>query len=208
MKSVYSAGANQKVIANDVQNPFKDVITSLAGTRTGFHRLYKAYKELTNLDAPTKENTDDTNAHILIDIRDELFRHINNEDDKKFWGKYNYAAIFRTLIDYGIGKYAYDNFFKGISDWWFGEMLRRGWVFPGYNRPNSQLWHKLTPATQTRLEKSIKDNYELLNLRLKTISETMEPNSEESNKHKASRFQQFIDRILKDMELEVESWRR
>ena len=193
---------------NGVQNPFKDAITSLAGTKAGFKVLWSAYKELTTLETPTKENTDSPNAHIWIDIRDELFLHINSEDDKAFWGKYNYATIFRILINYVIGKYAYDNFIKGIADWWFGEMIRRGWQFPGQNKPNSQLWHKITPAIKSRLEKSIKDNYELLNLRLDTINKTMEAGSEESHKHKSSRFQQFIDRILNDMELEVESWRR
>ena len=208
MKSVYSHGATHKTLVDGVQNPFKDAITSLAGTKVGFKTVIRAYKELTSLDEPTKDNTEVLNAHILIDIREEFFKHLHSVDDKCYWGKYNYAKIFRTIINYGIGKFAYDSLITGIVNWWFGEMIRRGWQFPGQNRPNSHLWHKISPPIEARLRKSIKDNYELLNLRLKTISETMEPNSEESNKHKASRFQQFIDRILNDMELEVESWRR
>lgn len=187
------------MLVNKVQGPLKQVlgVDSNRLTFGDMRKLFTAFRELMSLPEPTKENCPDIGSHILLDIKDDFFRHLNIG--------YAYQVMFRRLIDFVIGKRAYDNFYKQMLDWWIGEMLRRDYPLPGHNRPASVLWHTIPPATKKRLMESINDNYDLLQTRLKTIQEKL-GDSDEGNIHRRSRYDQFANRILADVEREVVAW--
>ena len=197
MKSVYSYGQVQRVLVDDILTPTKEV---LGAEKIGFRdirKLIQVYNDFKNIPEPTKETCPDLGSHILLDIRDDFFTHLN------IGGIYH--RMFRRIINFVIGKRAYDNFYKDLMDWWFGEMLRRGWEFPGHNRPSSVLWHTIPPETRKRLEQSIANSYQILQDRLGVIQEKF-GDSEEGKIHKQSRYSQFANRILTDVEREVKAW--
>ena len=200
MKSIFSAGQVQGVLVNEIQNPGKEFLDDVATGRFTLSDIRKGYKILramATMPEPDKENTKESNSQILIDIRDEFFRHLNIPQQ--------YKNIFRLVINYVIAKYGYDNFYKESADWWLGEMLRRGFVLPAHNRPSSVLWDTIPMTTRGRLKESITNNYALLQERLKVINEKFK-DSEEGNIHRASRYEQFVNRVLTDVEREVIAW--
>ncbi len=197
MKSIFSAGKYQHVLVNDVYRPLKHAIVSWSGRELGMKDFVKAFRGLLSLPDPTKENTFGHNDHILIETRDEMFRHFKD---------LYYTKIFRTLINLVIKKYNIDQLYRALLDWWLGELIRRGWQFPGHNRPSSVLWNTLPQETRARLGKSIRDNYQMLQDRLKVIQEKF-GDSEEGKIHRVSRMEQFTKRIEGDFEREVIAWR-
>lgn len=201
MKSVYSHGQVQKDLVANVLEPGKDVLNAIAEKRFagGYVGMaMQVIRDLQQIPEPTRENTTQPNALILLDIRDECFRHFNLPK--------HYLNIFRLFFNFVIGKLGYDNFYHDVVCYVLGEMVRRGWQFPGHNRPSSVLWHTIPSETRARLTGSIKDNYAILQDRLKVIQEKL-GDSPEGRIHRESRYEQFAQRVLTDFEREVIAWR-
>lgn len=200
MKTIYSAGKWQRVIADRIQTPAKEVLRSISEKRVTLSdavKFLKTLQEIASLPEPTKENTQNPQSHILIDVRDDFFKHFNCRA---------YEGIFRAAINYIIAKYDYDSFYEGCGNWWIGEMFRRGYKLPGQNRPSSVLWHVLVPTTRKLLTAEITTLYNELQRRNKLIDEKL-GDSEEARVHKVSEYEQFMRDVLGAMERKVEAWR-
>ncbi len=202
-KSIFSAGEFQYKLVDDVQIPLKKAFEdwehkNLIGV---VRNLRKAFKSLQEIPEPTKENVRHVNTRILIGIRDEFFKHLNFSCHGQ-----HYIRMFRTIINYIIVKYDYDRFYHDMANWWYGEMIERGWQLQGYNRPSVKLWNTIVPATRKRLEDSVNCHYDNLQTRIKVINDTL-GDSEEAKTHRVSRREQFTRNILNDFEREVERWR-
>ncbi len=161
-------------------------------------KLLQIIRDLRDLPEPTRDNTHEPNAVILLDIRDECFRHFNLPAD--------YMAFFRMFFNFAIGKLGYDNFYRDLLSYVLGEMIRRGWQFPGHNRPSTTLWNTIPLEIKDRLLASIIGNYQILQDRLKVIDAGL-GDSPEGKIHRQSRYEQFANRILADIEREVIAWR-
>ena len=201
MKSVFSSGEQQVIVANEIQKPVKDLLQMIGEERDPTARdafkVIKLLKSLMSLKKATRENTSDHGIHILLDIKDDCFKHFNIPKV--------YRVIYEAIINYAIGKLAFDNWYRGVGDRWYGEMIRRGYPVPGQNRPSSVLWNILPPATRARMGQSIIDNYQLLQDRLLVIDGKL--GGQEAKIHRDSRFEQFANRILTDFEREVIAWK-
>jgi len=201
LKTIYSAGEWQKVLVDEIQVPGKEFLDLVATKKFSPRDILKAIRAIKSIMAmpePTKENTGKPNSHILIDIKEDFFRHINIGRP--------YLGIFKLLFNYLIIKHDYDEFYESCLNWMLGEIMRRGWRLQDQNRPSSVLWNTIPPNTRKRLEQSIIDNYQILQDRIRVIHEKL-GDSAEGKIHKGSRYEQFAKRILTDVEREVIAWR-
>ena len=201
MKSVFSSGDIQREVTHEIQKPIKELTLKWVDGKFRLRdalELMKLLKSLMSLPKATKENIDDPNLHILLDIKEDFFKHLNMPQF--------YVKIYEAGINYAIGKLAFDNLYKAFLNWWLGEMFRRGYQLPGQNRPSSNLWHNITPSIRQRLSESIKTSYDIYQDRIRKIEKDWQ-DPEFIKQQKEIRYGQFINRILDAVELEVESWK-
>lgn len=187
----------------NIQEPFKAIlrkmglgVISLAEAEE-IIKLLKAVSELPKIE---REKVQDPNTAILIDVYAESKKHLTQGFLQ------SYEPIFDMAFNFGASKLDYDGFYKDFANWFLGEMFRRGWKLPAHNRPNSTLWDSIPLTTRTRLAQSIKDDYDLLQVRLETINSKLGKNDPEGNAQRASRFGQFVNRVLANVEREVVAW--
>ena len=84
------------------------------------------------LPEPTKINTLSPNSHILIDVRDEFFKHENNPGRD---------GLFRAAFKILICEYEHDPYYRYRMDWMLEEMYRRGWQPLPEGRPRGITWN-------------------------------------------------------------------
>ncbi len=197
----YSRGWVQKMI--DIQEPLKVLLRKIGRreiTVKDVATLITLLKEISELPPLTKDKVRNPNTRIIFDIWEDAKEHLL----KDFYNSYKH--ILNAIFNFVVSKIDYDGFYNDFGNWFLGEMIRRGWDFPGQNRPSSQLWHTIKPITRDRLVNTITDKYEILQQRYKTIEEKL-GESEEAKAHKISRFDQFIRNVLEAFEREVEAWK-
>ena len=100
--------------------------------------LYKAITTLAmRYPEPTKENTVFPNTRIRLEVRDEFFKHFNNDGRKPLL-----EAAFRILIC----ECEHDGAYEFIHDWYITELLKRGWKPTKRGFPMWRYWKgKLPP---------------------------------------------------------------
>lgn len=106
-------GAMRDYIIDKVKKPLLRVITTLA----------KRYPE------PTRENVLHPNSHILLDIRDEFFKHDTNDSRKDL-----FEALFKMLV----AEYEHDGYYRFRFNWLHDEINKRKWL------PNIEQTHHWT----------------------------------------------------------------
>jgi len=196
----YGGGWVKKMIG--IQEPLKFVLRKIGLGKLSEDDakvLITLLKEIQELPKLERGKVSDPNTAILLDIWEDAKKHLS------FGFLASYENVLDPVINFCASKIDYDQFYKGLAYWFLGEMLRRGFQFPGHNRPSSQLWHTIKPETRESLSASIKNSYNILQDRLKVIEEKL-GDSPEARQHKASRFEQFINRILTDFERAVKAW--
>ena len=197
----YGGGWVRQMIS--IQDPLKFILTKIGKgelSASDAQTLVMLLKNILELPKLNKEKACDPNTRILLDVWEEAKgKHLTDDflSVNKDWLDY--------IVNFIVTKFDYDNFYRGLVNWFLEELQRRGWQFPSHNRIGSDYWNTIPPQTKVRLVKSIQDNYDLLQERLKTINEKFD-DSEESNIHRKSRFEQFQNRILNDLEREVVAW--
>ena len=78
-----------------------------------FITIINAIKKLPE---PTKENTNWPNTHILIEIRDEFFKH-EGKNSKR-------TRILRVIFNFIIIKYEYDPYYRKRIDWVLDKLFK------------------------------------------------------------------------------------
>lgn len=203
VKSAYGTGETQRILTAKVQNPLKGVLNRLA---SGIVRLRDVFtvlgilREIASLPEPSKEEYRNPGTPIVVGIRDDFFEHLNMSQE--------YRDIFRSLINFAIAKCDCDNLYDGFARWWFLEMVKRGWPLDGRKKPESKLWHNIRPSIKRRLSEAITSSYQIYQDRQKKLANDLRNYPEELEGQIAIRHQQFIQRILDAMELEVEIWKK
>lgn len=191
MKSIYCLKEWQDYLTDNVQNPTKRIILQITNDKFGFRELYqslKIFKSLLRVPEPTKENIFDPKTRILVDIRDEFFRHFNCVP---------YKPIFRIIFNFLIIKHSFDCLYRDILDWIIGQMIARGWSFPNPNRPSSPLWDAITSDIKKEIEKSIREQHDRLMRQYKT----------EGEDRKEARYKAFQEHIIETFEKHIALWK-
>lgn len=197
----YGGGWVKKMIS--IQDPLKFVLNKITKGQLSQEDagvLLTTLKNILELPPLEPDKVFDPNTRILI----ETWRDIRDQYLSQEFKEYN--GFYEPIINFIASKIDYDSFYRGLVNRFLEELLRRGWQFPGHNRPaDRRWWHQIPPDTKERLLKSIQDNYNLLQDRLKAIDEKF-GDSDEGKVHRQSRFEQFQNRVLNDLEREVHAW--
>lgn len=197
----YGGGWVQKML--NIQQPAKLILRKMGLGSISLEEaqvLIQLLKEVSALPRLERDKVRNPNTIILLDTWEESKRHLT----KDFLNLYE--PILDVVVNFIASKFDYDGFYEGLGNWFLGEMIRRGWQFPGHNRPNSILWDGIPLATRARLVQSLQSNYELLQTRLKSIDDKLSKDDPVGNAQRASRFEQFVNRVLVDVEREGVAW--
>ena len=207
MRSIYCSTEWQNYLVENVQNPAKVLIRLSGEHRLRFWHLLeliRIYRSIKKMPEPTKDNVFEHNSRLLLDIRDDFFRHFNCQP---------YSPIFRWLFNilvkfynYFIMKHSFDSLYKTFMDWFVGQMLLRGWELPAVNRPDSPLWDKIPLDIRFQIEAEIRVNHDRLMKRYETIR-TNPGDAPKDDARKEARYQAFMERLLLDIEKYVAFWK-
>ena len=198
----YGGGWVQQMI--DIQAPLKIVLRKISKGGISLNdagTLITLIEKIQELPKLEKDKVKDPNSAILLGIWGDM----KGQFERKFLQ--NYEDVLDPVVNFAISKIDYDSLYKGLFSHFLGEILRRGYRFPGHNRPSSTLWKDIPPSTRERLVTSLNSNYLLYRERCKTIDEKFGM-CIEGTQHKASRYEQYINRVLTDFEREVVAWER
>ena len=128
----------RQFVIEKIKAPLLKVIIGL--TNNSVVRNYCLLKEAIALSKkypePTTENTVFKNTKIRIAVRDEFFKHLRNNGRKPLL-----EAVFRIIID----ECEHDGFYDFIHDWYFIEMLSRGWKPEMRGFPMYRYWDGKLP---------------------------------------------------------------
>lgn len=120
---------NRKYIIDKVKKPLMKAIITLAN----------------RYPAPTKDNVAFSNTRILLEVCEKFKKYHNNPGRQPM-----FEAAFRVLID----QYEHDGYYSFVFDWFFNELMERGWSpqkrgFPMYRwwkgplvGDNTADWHE------------------------------------------------------------------
>ena len=96
-------------------------------------QLVTFLNNIRKLPEPTKENTKKQNSHVLIEIRDEFLSRLRIKSRIK---------PLRTIINFIINVYEYDEPYEQLIDWWASELFARRdeWLPIGRSKPDILIW--------------------------------------------------------------------
>jgi len=189
----YGLGFVNRMMA--IQEPLKRVLSG------DVKQLVELVKEFRSYQPIDKVQVRRDNTPILIEAWEEEKRHFSDLFMKAY-----VEPFLDKVVYFCIGKLDYDNWYYELAQHYLGYIISRGWHLPKHNRPSSALWNNIPLDTRRKLEEVIRGNYLILQDRLKVIDEKFGVNDAEGNTHKESRYSQFVNRVLDDIEREVILW--
>jgi hypothetical protein len=194
---------SQMALAKNIQDPAKqlvwDVVKGNLSVRD-IYRLAKLVKEVLELPEPVRGEFKNPNADVLMDFEDEFFAHLNIPN------RY-YEVLFRAFFKFITRKVGFDSFYDDLGSWALHTLPLRGWQFPDPCRPRNTGWHRIRPDIRARLDEAIRDALDIYQRNLTKLNEREWDNEELKQGNLDMRWHQFVDRILRATELEVELWR-
>ncbi len=127
--TVFSDLPHQTFMVHGIKAPLMEGVMELLtpGRNTGdnFKSMYKIARSLKgfekNFPEPTQENTWHPNSHILINIRDEFFKHCQLDERRR--------RLLRLAINFVIAIYDYDPPYRMMIDWWAQQLKIQNWRY-------------------------------------------------------------------------------
>ncbi len=184
-------GVEEKFIVDRINTPIKELAVSFTENTlklTDALKLLKMVMAMRALPIPTMRDTKDANIRILIDLREEVLSRLIPTQYKKVVG---------AVFNYAIYKLKYDGFYRQLFNWVFKELLKRGWQFPDYNVPSLKIWRVMPKETGERMSKTIRGHFKLRADKYHNASLT----------EKEKILDEFVDVLIKELGVEVDSWR-
>jgi hypothetical protein len=138
-QTVYTSCEWQERMIREVKGPVVAAVECLMNPEAGYgekarrllslRRALMAFKEFPE---PVKGNTWHPNSHVLIEIRDEFFRHCRLGEGRN--------TLFRLFINFIIILYDYDPPYRMMIDWWAFHLKLRNWNYDTPVRVHGRLW--------------------------------------------------------------------